>query len=80
MLATVMGGFYGFVGRLARTAPILSFRSLFAVVVASYSFQAEFASGVLVAALFQSTVALVGVALIFMRQADVDPAESLMLE
>ncbi len=79
-LATVMGSFYGFVGRLARTAPILSFRSLFAVVVASYSFQAEFASGVLVAALFQSTVALVGVALIFMRQADVDPAESLMLE
>ncbi len=79
-LAAVMGSFYGVVGRLARTAPILSLRSLFAVVVASYSFQAEFASGVLVAALFQSTIALLGVALIFMRRAKVDPNESLMLE
>lgn len=66
-LAVVMGLFYAAVARWAENTPVLSFRSLFAIIVASYSFQSEFASGVYVSALFQSTVALCGLALVFMR-------------
>lgn len=73
MLATLLAIYYGFVGRWAANAPILSLRSLFAVVVASYSFQSEFAAGVYLAALFQSTVALLLIAVVFMRSAPVQP-------
>ena len=66
-LAIVLACYYGVVGRFAGNAPILSLRSLFAVIVASYSFQSEFAAGVYVAALFQSTVALLLMAVFFMR-------------
>lgn len=71
MLAIVIGAFYGVVGRWAAQVPILSLRALFAVLVASYSFQAEFAAGVYLAALFQSTVALLLIAAVFMRRAPV---------
>lgn len=73
-LAVLMGAYYGLIGKWAQAAPILSLRALFAVLVASYSFQTEFAAGVYVAALFQSTCALLLVAVIFMRPTNVGVA------
>ena len=70
LLAVVLGVYYAAVSRWAQRAPVLSFRSLFAILVASYAFQTEFAAGVYVSALFQSTCALIVVAALFMRQAD----------
>lgn len=70
-LAVLLGAFYALVARWSENAPVLSFRSLFAVIVASYAFESEFAAGVYVAALFQSTVALCGLALVLMRTARV---------
>jgi len=69
-LAVVLGAYYALVARWARGSPVLSFRSLFAAIVASYSFQSEYASGVYVAALFQSTIALCAVAVLFIRRGD----------
>lgn len=66
-LAILLGFFYAVVARWSAGVPILSFRVLFAAIVASYSFQSEFSSGVYVAALFQSTVALCALAVFFMR-------------
>jgi len=70
LLAVVLGAYYAAVSRWAQRAPVLSFRSLFAILVASYAFQTEFAAGVYVSALFQSTCALLGVAALFMRRAN----------
>jgi hypothetical protein len=67
LFAVVMGAFYALVEGWASAVPLLSFRGLFAIIVASYSFQTEFAAGVYAAALFQSTVALVGLSLLIMR-------------
>jgi hypothetical protein len=67
ILAIVIGAFYGSAERWAAEAPLLSFRGLFAIIVASYSFQTEFAAGVYVAALFQSTIALAGLSLLILR-------------
>jgi hypothetical protein len=58
MLAVALGGFYGWIERWAAVAPLLSARGLFAITVASFSFQTEFAAGVYAAALLQATVAL----------------------
>lgn len=80
MLAVVMASFYAYVARLARNVPVLSLRAIFAALVASYSFQTEFAAGVYVSALFQSTVALAAVAIIFMRPQDVNPNDKLLLD
>ena len=66
-LGILLGGIYGKVGHWARSMPILSFRSLFAVLVASYCFEAEFTSTYYVAAMFQSTIVLVVVGIVFMR-------------
>lgn len=66
-LGIVLGGFYGWVTRVTRGQPVLSLRALFAAIVASYSFQTEFSSSVYVAALFQSMMALAGIALLLMR-------------
>lgn len=79
-LAAVIGAYYALVARWARNVPVLSFRALFAIVVASYSFQTEFAAGVYVAALFQSTMALLVISVLFMRQQDIDPNDRLVLE
>lgn len=68
MLALVIGAFYGLVERWAVVVPLLSLRGLFAIMVASYSFQTEFAAGVYVAALFQSVVALLGLSIFIIRQ------------
>jgi hypothetical protein len=69
LLAVILGAYYAVVSRWAQRAPVLSFRSLFAIVVASYAFQTEIAAGVYVSALFQSICALLVVAALFMRQA-----------
>jgi hypothetical protein len=58
LLAAVVGAFYGTIERWARDMPVLSLRSLFAVLVASYAYQSEFTAGVYVAGLFQSSIAL----------------------
>jgi hypothetical protein len=79
-LAVLMGAYYALVARWARNVPVLSFRAVFAIIVASYSFQTEFAAGVYVAALFQSTMALIGLSIIFMRRQNVDPNDPLVLE
>lgn len=79
-LAVLIGAFYATVAKWARGTPVLSFRSLFAAIVASYSFQSEFASGVYLAALFQSTVALCGLAVLFMRTSEFSHTEKSILE
>jgi len=66
-LAIVIGAFYGFVEGLALSVPLLSLRGLWVVIVACYAFQVEFAAGVLATALFQSSVALLGLAVVLMR-------------
>jgi len=68
ILAIVSGSFYGWVERWAEAAPLLSFRGLFAIIVASYSFQTEFAAGVYAAALFQALVALVALSMFVVRK------------
>ena len=80
LLGAVMGGFYAAVARLARNVPILSLRSLFAILVASYSFQTEFAAGVYVTALFQSTMALLGLAVVFMRPQAVEARDTSLID
>src|SRR5205807_10056325 len=55
MLAIVLGGLYGWIERWAAVVPLLSARGLFAITVASFSFQTEFAAGVYAAALSQAT-------------------------
>ena len=80
LLAILLGAYYAAVARWARMAPVLSFRSLFAIIVASYSFQTEFAAGVYVSALFQSVAALIVVAVLFMRSGDCTGTERSILE
>lgn len=80
VLGVVLGTFYGKASQWARRTPILSFRALFAVVVASYSFQAEYVSTFLAAALFQSTVVLIVMTLLFMRPGVVNPAQVSLLD
>ena len=79
-LGLVLGLFYGSVSHWSRRMPILSFRALFAVLVASYSFQAEFTSTVYVAALFQSTMVLLLLTVLFMRPGPVRSARVSMLD
>ena len=67
VLAAVMGAFYGKVAHWSRGMPIVSFRALFSVLISSYSFQAEFMSTFYAAALFQSTVVLLVLTVVFMR-------------
>jgi hypothetical protein len=67
MLALALGAFYGYVERVALAVPLLSLRGLFVVVVACFSFQVEYAAGVWASALFQSLVALLGLAFLLMK-------------
>jgi hypothetical protein len=66
-LAVVIGAFYGYVEGLALSVPLLSLRGLFVVLVACYAFQVEFSAGVWVTALFQSTIALLGLTVALMK-------------
>jgi len=63
-----MGAYYGWVEGWAAAVPLLSLRGLFAITVASFSFQTEFAAGVYAAALFQSLVALLGLSMVVVRK------------
>jgi hypothetical protein len=67
LLAITLGSYYGMVEQWAAGVPLLSFRGLFAVVVASYSFQTEFAAGVYAAALFQAMFPLAALCFLIMR-------------
>ena len=68
LLAVIMGAYYGCVERWAAAVPLLSLRGLFAITVASFSFQTEFAAGVYAAALFQALVALLGLSMVVIRK------------
>ncbi|MBD2521543.1 hypothetical protein [Nostoc sp. FACHB-133] len=67
-LAIILGAAYGKATRWSMNAPILSFQSLFAVLMMSYSFQSEFSAGVYVAALFQSSTTIAGISLVLMKK------------
>ncbi|NUN63528.1 hypothetical protein HCU40_01925 [Pseudanabaena biceps] len=67
LLAFISGAGYGYVSLLSVNAPVFSDRYLFAILVLSYAFQTEFTAGVYVAALFQSSVTLLGFVLVFMK-------------
>jgi hypothetical protein len=67
LLAITLGSYYGMVEQWAAAVPLLSFRGLCAVVVASYSFQTEFAAGVYAAALFQAMFPLAALCFLIMR-------------
>lgn len=79
-LAVILGLYYGFISRWAFGAPILSFRSLFAILVTGFAIQTEHPASVYVTELFQSTVALSALAFLFMRTRPVLPGEASMLE
>jgi hypothetical protein len=79
-LGILLGGLCGLTSSSARGTPLLSLRALLAILVASYSFQMEFAAGVLVSAMFQSAVGLLALAIIFMRRRPVQPGTSLLFE
>jgi hypothetical protein len=66
-LAIVLGTFYGKATRWSLHTPLISSRSLFAVVLMSFAFQTEWSAGVYFAALFQATMVLLGIAFVFMK-------------
>jgi hypothetical protein len=66
-LGIVFGAVYGQVTRWGINTPLLSARSLFGVLMMSFAFQTEWTAGVYVAALFQSTMTLVGITFVFMK-------------
>jgi hypothetical protein len=66
-LAAMLGAFYGQVTRWCLNTPLPSARSLFAVLLMTYAFQTEWTAGVYVAALFQSSAALGGIVIVFMK-------------
>jgi hypothetical protein len=65
-LAIVLGSFYGKITSLSLNTPILSLRSLFAVLIFTCAFQSEWTAGVYVAALGQYTIVLGGIAIVLM--------------
>ncbi len=74
-LAVALGSFYGLVAHWASRMPLLSLRGLFAVLIASYSFQAEFISTYYAAALFQSTIVMLVLSAVLMRTRPVSRAQ-----
>ena len=73
-LAVLVGTFSGFATRWGRGRPISSFRGLFGLLVLSALLQTESTLGVSTNTLFQGTVALTLVGLVFMRSIPVPPA------
>ncbi|ARV61242.1 hypothetical protein BZZ01_23850 [Nostocales cyanobacterium HT-58-2] len=66
-LAIVLGLAYGQSTRWSLNMPILSTRSLFAVLMMTFAVQTEWTAGVYIATLFQSTVVLGGVIVFLMK-------------
>lgn len=80
VVAALLGLFFGWVTRLSMSVPLMSFRFLFAVIVLGSAFQVEYTAGVFVSSLFQSSMALLGVALVFMRPLPLRRAHQLLDE
>ena len=72
-LAVVMGAFYGKATQFSITAPLLSLRSLFTILLVTFAFQTEWTAGTYLAALAQSSYLLVGIAIVFMENYRVPP-------
>ncbi|WP_404786648.1 hypothetical protein [Altericista sp. CCNU0014] len=66
-LAIVLGIAYGKTTRWSINAPLLSAQSLFAILMITFSFQTEWSAGVYVAALFQSSMSLLGIVVFLMK-------------
>ncbi|MDF5727460.1 MAG: hypothetical protein PUP92_05340 [Rhizonema sp. PD38] len=66
-LAIILGVAYGQSTRWSLNTPILSDRSLFAVLMMTFAFQTEWTAGVYVAALFQSSMVLGGMMVFLMK-------------
>jgi hypothetical protein len=66
-LAVVLGIIYGQTTKWTINAPLLSDRSLLGIVMLSCAFQTEFSAGVFVAAVFQSGVMVVAIAVLLMK-------------
>jgi hypothetical protein len=63
-----IGALFGWVSRWAWGMPVLSFRSLFSVLVLGASFQTEYSMGVFITVLFQGTMALGFFSFFFMKK------------
>ena len=66
-LAMVMGSFWGVLTRWSNYTPLVSFRSLFAVILISACFQSEWSASVYVTAIWQAFIVLAVVSVAFMR-------------
>jgi hypothetical protein len=66
-LGVILGTLYGWLTRLSINAPIISLKSLFAILFLAYSFQTEWTAGVYVAALAQSSFVIALIGILFMR-------------
>ncbi|MEQ9667663.1 hypothetical protein [Coleofasciculus sp. G2-EDA-02] len=66
-LAIVLGAFYGKATSWSMHTPLISSRSLFAVVLISCAVKTEWSAGVYFAALFQSSIVLVAITFVFMK-------------
>ncbi|MBD2017973.1 hypothetical protein H6F96_28930 [Microcoleus sp. FACHB-53] len=63
----ILGAALGQATRWSLNTPVLSARSLFNILLVSFASQTEWTAGVYVAALFQSSVTLVGINFVFMK-------------
>jgi hypothetical protein len=66
-LGIFSGAAFGQATRWSLNTPFLSARSLFNILLVSFASQTEWTAGVYVAALFQSTITLVGINFVFMK-------------
>jgi hypothetical protein len=67
-LAIILGVVYGKITRWSMNAPIISAQSLFTVLMMTFALQTDFSAGVYVSALFQSSVVLAVIVLVFMKK------------
>jgi hypothetical protein len=75
-LGAALGIFYGGAARWSACYPLLSLRTLFAVLVLTVSFQNEFSAGIYASTLFQGSCALVFLALLTMGRVSTLPRTS----
>jgi hypothetical protein len=74
-LGAVLGSFYGWAARWSSSHPLLSLRTLFAVLILTVAFENEFTAGVYVTVLFQGSCALLLLGLLTMgRVSRIAPA------
>ncbi len=66
-LAIFLGGFAGLAGRWSMGYPVVSFRGLMAIMLMNLAAGFDSSSGTLVASMFQSTVAIVGLSVVIMQ-------------